>query len=77
MRLLEVFSDNDADTNFTLPFSKLCKKYGKEYLDYLFNAYAAFEGSEIEFCRINHCPISFMPKVKEGAQGIEVKIFEK
>lgn len=60
----EAMSDDpDCKTNFKFDFKILTKKYGKAYIEYLKAAYLAKgDLSNKEFCRLNHCPLSFLNK---------------
>lgn len=75
-QLSEAFSDFDADTNFKIPFDKLCKNYGKQYIDWCQTSWAANGGAltEDEFMKMNGGMTRkfFDNVVKPGADKIEV-----
>jgi hypothetical protein len=61
----EAFDEYEAETNFKYPFEVLTRRYGKAYIEYSKAAYIAKDSlSDEEFCRLNHCPINFLNKIK-------------
>jgi len=65
-RLFEIADFESANANFTIPFKKLTKKYGREFIAYaraawLANVEAGKLGlREEEFCRLNgDMPLGF------------------
>lgn len=62
-RLLTEAADFSGLTNFLYDFTKLTKKYGKEYRNYIKDAYAAKDQlSDTEFCKLNHLPLNLLDK---------------
>lgn len=60
--LVEAVSLN-TETNFKLPFSKLCSKYGKVYREYIKLAYSIKDDLSDElFCYLNHLPDNLLFK---------------
>lgn len=61
---------DDIGSNVIADFSKMCKKFGKAYLDYLKIAYSCkgddSDMTDAEFCRINgNIPVPFFEKMKK------------
>ncbi len=60
-------------TNFRFPFDKLCKKYGRAYMEYLRIAYSAKDNlSDKDFCFLNHCPLAFLRNRKKYSNSKEI-----
>lgn len=54
----------ESGSNTRYDFTKMCKKFGKPYIDYLIAAYSAKDDmTNDEFCTLNgQVPVSFLEK---------------
>lgn len=55
--------DFEGSTNFKTSFSKLCKRYGKAFREYIKLSYSVRDNiSDEEFCHLNHLPDNLLIK---------------
>jgi hypothetical protein len=70
-RIFEIMDCESDDSNFTIPFGQICKKYGKEYREFCIAAWQANGDcqTEEEFMRINgNMPRGYFDKVVKNGK---------
>ena len=70
-RIFEIIDFDSGCSNFTIPFTQICKKYGKEYREFCVASWEANGDCQTEeiFMRINgEMPKSYFDKVIKKAQ---------
>lgn len=64
MRIIEAMDFESDTSNWRYPFEKMCKQYGKEFIDMLRAMWQANGGgqTEDEFIKMNGIPMQFFIK---------------
>lgn len=63
-RLIEAMNFESDAKNWKYPFPKMCKNYGKDFIDFIKVLWEANDGvqTEEEFCEMNDVPKSYFDK---------------